>query len=79
MDESMLQQLHTIFGIIGYVVGAIGVIYGIKKKRELVKSQLKTEKTKQTAYRAKRKAEKMKETESFISTLKNIVDFIRGK
>lgn len=74
-----IQDLHLIFGIIGYVVGVLGTLYGIKKKRELSKLQQKTERIKQGAYREKKKTEKMKQTESWSRILKNITDMFKGK
>ena len=43
MDFTIIQQISIIFGIIGSVVGVIGTIYGIKKKKELAKLQSKSD------------------------------------
>ena len=79
MDFTSIEQLSIIFGIIGSIFGVIGTIYGIKKKRELTHSQLKTEQTKRSAYKSKKKAEEMKEAESFSNMLKNFRDLFRRK
>ena len=52
METSSLQQIAIILGIIG-TAGA--TIYGIKKKRELTRSRLKTDKVRRSAYRAKKR------------------------
>ena len=79
MDLTSIEQISIIFGIIGSIFGVIGTIYGIKKKRELTRSQLKTEQTRRSAYRSKKKAEEMKEAESFSKVIKNFFDLFRGK
>jgi len=79
MDHTLLQQIFIIFGFIGYAFGIIGTIYGIKKKRELTRSQLKTEKVKRSAYSSKKKAEEMRKAESFSKMIKNFWDLFRGK
>ena len=79
MDLTSIEQISIIFGIIGSIFGVIGTIYGIKKKRELTRSQLKTEQTKRSAYKSKKKAEEMKEAESFSKMIKNLFDLFRRK
>ncbi len=79
MDFTFIEQISIIIAIIASIFGVIGTIYGIKKKRELTRSQLKTEQTKRSAYRSKKKAEEMKEAESFSKTIKNILDWFRRK
>ena len=74
-----LNTLLAIFSIGSSIAAVIGVIYGIKKKRELVRSKLKTEQTKRSAYRSKQKAEDMRKGESFSKILKNLSDMFRGK
>jgi len=56
MGFTSIEQISIIIGIIGSIFGVIGTIYGIKKKRELTHSQLKTEQTKRSAYKSKKKA-----------------------
>jgi len=79
MDNTLIQQISIIFGIIGSAVGVIGTIYGIKKKRELTRSQLKTEKARRSVYSSKKKAEEMRKAESFSKLIKNFSDWISGK
>ena len=79
MDNTLIQEISIIFGIIGSTVGVIGTIYGIKKKRELNRSQLKTEQTRRSVYRSKKKAEEMRKAESFSKFIKNLSDLFRGK
>jgi len=55
MDNTLIQEISIIFGIIGSAVGIIGTIYGIKKKRELNRSQLKTEQARRSVYSSKKK------------------------
>ncbi len=76
METSSLQQIAIILGIIG-TAGA--TIYGIKKKRELTRSQLKTEKVRRSAYSSKRKAEDMRKAESASKIMKNILDWFSRK
>jgi len=79
MDHILIQQISIIFGIIGSAFGIIGTIYGIKKKRQLTRSQLKTEQTKRSAYRSKKKAEEMRKAESFSKFIKNLSDLFSRK
>ena len=79
MDNTLIQEISIIFGIIGYAFGIIGTMYGIKKKRELARSQLKTEKVKRSAYSSKKKAEEMRKAESFSKIIKNFSDWISRK
>ena len=76
---SLIQQISIIFGIIGSAFGIVGVIYGIKKKRELTRSQLKTEKARRSVYSSKRKAEEMRKAESFSKIIKNFSDWFSRK
>ncbi len=79
MDHTLLQQIFIIFGIVASAVAIIATIYGIKKKRELTRSQLRTEKTKRSAYQSKKKAEEMRKAESFSKIMKNILDWFSRK
>jgi len=79
MDHTFIQQISIIFGIVASAVAIIATIYGIKKKRELTRSQLRTEKTKRSAYQSKKKAEEMRKAESFSKVIKNFLDMFRGK
>ena len=73
------EQISIIIGIVGSIFGIVGIIYAIKKKRELTRSQLKTEQTKRSAYRSKKKAEDMRKGESFSNILKNFFDMFGRK
>jgi len=76
METSSLQQIAIILGIIGT---AVATIYGIKKKRELTRSRLKTDKVRRSAYRSKKKAEDMRKAESFSKIIKNVADWFSRK
>jgi len=76
MEISSLQQIAIILGIIG-TAGA--TIYGIKKKRELTRSKLKTDKVRRSAYRSKKKAEEMRKAESASKIIKNFLDWFSRK
>lgn len=78
MDFTFIQQISIIFGILGYVVGIIGTIYGIKKKRDLSRLQNKSEKAKASAYRAKKKAEDARKTKYAVDAIKAFWDLITG-
>ena len=73
------EQISIIIGIIGSIFGIVGTIYGIKKKRELTRSQLKTEQTKRSAYHSKKKAADAQKVESQTKILKTFWDWINGK
>ncbi|MCH8915822.1 MAG: hypothetical protein IIA82_08285 [Thaumarchaeota archaeon] len=77
MEFTFTEQISIILGIIGLIFGAIGMIYGIKKKRELTRSQLKTEQTKRSAYRSKKKAADAQTAESHVKIWKNIFGFFK--
>ena len=79
MDFTFIQQISIIFGILGYVVGIIGTIYGIKKKRELSKLQSKSEKARASAYRAKKKAEDARKAKYVVDAVKAFWELITGK
>jgi len=71
------EQISIIIGIVGTIFGIIGTIYGIKKKRELTRSQLKTEQAKRSAYRSKKKAADAQKAESQVKIWKNIFGFFK--
>jgi len=73
------EQISIIIGIVGSIFGLVGTIYGIKKKRELTRSQLKTEQTKRSAYRSKKKAADAQTAESHTKILKYFFDLFKGK
>ncbi len=73
------KNVGTGFGIIGSIIGIIGGIYGIKKKREVSDSQLKTEATKRSAYRATKKAKDAEKNKHNIDSGKKLWDWFRGK
>jgi len=79
MEISLIEQISIIFGIVGSIAGVVGTMYGIKKKRELTRSQLKTEKVRRSAYSSKRKAEDMRKAESASKIMKNILDWLSRK
>ena len=72
-------MIGYVVGIIGSSFGIVGVIYGIKKKRELTRSQLKTDKVRRSAYSSKKKAEEMRKDESFSNIIKNFLDWFSRK
>ncbi len=74
-----LKNIGVIFGIIGSIVGITGGIYGIKKKRQVSNSQLKTEKTKRSAYRSTKQAKDAEKTRHNAETVKTFWDLFRGK
>ena len=71
------EQISIIIGIVGSIFGIVGTIYGLKKKRELTRSQLKTEQTKRSAYRSKKKAADAQTAESHVKIWKNIFGFFK--
>ena len=79
MEFTLIEQISVIFGIVGSIFGIVGTTYGIKKKRELTRSQLKTEQTKRSVYRSKKKAADAQTAESQTNSLKNLWDLFRGK
>ena len=72
-----IEIFAIIIGIIGSIFGVIGTLYGIKKKRELSRSQPKTEQTKRSAYRSKKKAADAQTAESHVKIWKNIFGFFK--
>lgn len=72
LEEISLEQLSYIFGI-------IGTTCGIKKKRELTRYKIKSERARTNAYRAKKKTEDAKRTMHTVETLKIVWDAITGK
>jgi len=71
-------EIPVIIQVFGYVIGIIGVIYGIMMRRKLVRFQLKTERAKASYYRTKKKAEEMRKTKDFVEAGKTLWDWITG-
>ena len=72
------MEVPVIIQVLGYIVGIIGTAYGIMMRRKLIRSQLKTEQTKASYYRSKRKAEEMRKTKDFVEAGKTFWDWITG-
>lgn len=68
---------YTVIQYIGYVVGIIGGIYGIMKKREISRLQSKSEKARAKSYWAKTKAEEARQAEHTTGAIKNFFDWFR--
>lgn len=67
------------FGIAGSIVGIVGGIYGIKKKRQVSNSQLKTEQVKRSACRSTKQAKDAEKTKHKVETVKTFWDWFTGK
>ena len=78
MDNTFIQFVSIIFGILGSIAGIIGTAYGIKKKREISRLQSKAEKARASSYRAKTKAENARQAEHATGAIKNFIDLFRG-
>ncbi|MGQ0638823.1 MAG: hypothetical protein ACT4N1_05675 [Nitrososphaerota archaeon] len=79
MDYNFIQFVSIIFGILGSIAGIIGTVYGIKRKRELIHSQLKTEQVKRSAYRSTKQAKDMEKTKNFVDAVKSFLDWFDRK
>ncbi len=72
------MEYEIIIQYVGYIVGIIGGIYGILKKREISRLQSKSEKARAKSYRAKAKAEEARQAEHATGAIKNFIDWFRG-
>ncbi|MGI0069705.1 MAG: hypothetical protein ACREA3_10600 [Nitrosotalea sp.] len=76
------ENTNLTVGIVGAIIGLGGIggmIYEIKKKRQLLHSQLKTDKARRSAYNSTKQAKDAEKTKHQVETAKKFWDWWTGK
>ena len=73
-----IEISSLVIGVLGFIVGIIGTIYGKKKKKQLTRSQLRTEQVKRSAYRSTKEAKDAEKINHYVDCGKKFWDWFTG-
>jgi uncharacterized protein YacL len=76
-DLNKTATTDSILKAVSIVIGILGTLYGIKKRREMSHLQKRTEKSKEKSYRAKARAEEAKGSRAFYRGFKESTRFFQ--